>query len=189
MPEGDKNLPENSKENLDRKLDHAVKETFPTSDPVSVTITKGGAIDYDKDGKPVSDHPAHGSSGSDSGLADQAKEALEAIAAKAPEVAGQVKDTLRDAATTASNMARGAYEQGQRSAREASEHYPEAERLYRQGRRAVRAYAPENPVVIALLGAVLGYGVAWMIHHEQWRDRRGVPEYARTRRRFIPHED
>jgi hypothetical protein len=32
------------------KLDHAIKETFPTSDPVSVTITKGGAIDYDEHG-------------------------------------------------------------------------------------------------------------------------------------------
>lgn len=37
---GDKKLPENSKENLDEKLDHAVDETFPGSDPVSVKITK-----------------------------------------------------------------------------------------------------------------------------------------------------
>jgi hypothetical protein len=37
----DNKLPENSKENLDAKLDHAIEETFPTSDPVSVTITKG----------------------------------------------------------------------------------------------------------------------------------------------------
>ena len=36
----DCDLPENSTENLDRKLDHALKETFPTSDPVSVSITK-----------------------------------------------------------------------------------------------------------------------------------------------------
>ena len=36
----DKKLPENSKESLDKKLDHALKETFPTSDPVSVKITK-----------------------------------------------------------------------------------------------------------------------------------------------------
>jgi hypothetical protein len=36
----DCDLPENSIENLDRKLDHALKETFPTSDPVSVSITK-----------------------------------------------------------------------------------------------------------------------------------------------------
>lgn len=36
----DKNLPENSKESLDQKLDEAVEETFPASDPVSVKITK-----------------------------------------------------------------------------------------------------------------------------------------------------
>ncbi len=36
----DKNLPENSKKNLDEALDNAVDETFPGSDPVSVKITK-----------------------------------------------------------------------------------------------------------------------------------------------------
>ena len=36
----DDKLPENSKKNLDKKLDHALEETFPTSDPVSVKITK-----------------------------------------------------------------------------------------------------------------------------------------------------
>ena len=36
----DNKLPENSKENLDEKLDNAVDETFPGSDPVSVKITK-----------------------------------------------------------------------------------------------------------------------------------------------------
>jgi hypothetical protein len=36
----DDRLPENSKKNLDRKLDEAVEETFPASDPVSVKITK-----------------------------------------------------------------------------------------------------------------------------------------------------
>lgn len=36
----DKKLPENSKQNLDEKLDNALEETFPTSDPISVKITK-----------------------------------------------------------------------------------------------------------------------------------------------------
>ena len=36
----DEKLPENSKKTLDKKLDHALEETFPTSDPVSVKITK-----------------------------------------------------------------------------------------------------------------------------------------------------
>jgi hypothetical protein len=37
---GDKKLPENSKEKLDERLDHAAEESFPGSDPVSVKITK-----------------------------------------------------------------------------------------------------------------------------------------------------
>ena len=36
----DEHLEENSKKALDKKLDHALEETFPTSDPVSVKITK-----------------------------------------------------------------------------------------------------------------------------------------------------
>ena len=33
-------LPENCQEKLDERLDHAIYESFPTSDPVSVVITK-----------------------------------------------------------------------------------------------------------------------------------------------------
>lgn len=168
MPNSDQMTPENSKENLDRKLDHAIKETFPTSDPVSVTITKGGAIDYDDAGNPITGDQAQGRSGSGDSLLNQAQEAL------------------GTATSTASEMARGAYEQGQRYAREAAERYPQAERLYQQGSRAAREYAPENPVVVALLGAVVGYGIAWMIHHERWRDRRDeqVPRRTRTRQGY-----
>lgn len=36
----DKKLPENSKENLDKRLDQAAEESFPGSDPVSVKITR-----------------------------------------------------------------------------------------------------------------------------------------------------
>ena len=36
----DCDLPENCQERLDERLDHAIYETFPTSDPVSVVITK-----------------------------------------------------------------------------------------------------------------------------------------------------
>lgn len=37
---GDRKLPENSKEALDRRLDEASEESFPSSDPVSVQITR-----------------------------------------------------------------------------------------------------------------------------------------------------
>jgi hypothetical protein len=43
MPDSANTLSENSKEKLDKKLDRAVEETFPASDPVSMSITKGGA--------------------------------------------------------------------------------------------------------------------------------------------------
>ena len=109
------------------------------------------------------------------------------MAAKAPEVVGQAKDTLSDAATAASDMARGAYEQGQRYVRQAAERYPEAERYYQQGTRAAREYMPESPIWTLLLGAVVGYSVAWMIHHERDHDREDVPDYARTRRGFSPY--
>ena len=37
---GDKHRPENKQENLNERLDEALEETFPSSDPVSVKITK-----------------------------------------------------------------------------------------------------------------------------------------------------
>ena len=37
---GDKANPENKLEKLDERLDDALEETFPSSDPVSVKITK-----------------------------------------------------------------------------------------------------------------------------------------------------
>jgi hypothetical protein len=37
---GDKHRPENKQENLSERLDEALEETFPSSDPVSVKITK-----------------------------------------------------------------------------------------------------------------------------------------------------
>lgn len=37
---GDKHQPENKQENLNERLDEALEETFPSSDPVSVKITK-----------------------------------------------------------------------------------------------------------------------------------------------------
>ena len=49
VPGTDKALPENSQPNLNKKLDGAVEETFPSSDPVSVSITKGGAIEWRQD--------------------------------------------------------------------------------------------------------------------------------------------
>ncbi|MEH3147979.1 MAG: hypothetical protein PGN34_22175 [Methylobacterium frigidaeris] len=37
---GDKSLKDNSQKKLDERLDESLEETFPSSDPVSVKITK-----------------------------------------------------------------------------------------------------------------------------------------------------
>jgi len=36
----DRKNPENAKEKIDERLDDALEETFPSSDPVSVKVTK-----------------------------------------------------------------------------------------------------------------------------------------------------
>jgi ElaB/YqjD/DUF883 family membrane-anchored ribosome-binding protein len=178
MPESDKSLPENSKQSLDQKLDHAIYETFPTSDPVSVQVTKGGAIDYDDAGNPISSPSEQNPSSSASeGLVEQAKEALGHVAEGATEMASNTYEQGR-------RYARDAYEQGRRYVRGTAERYPQAERYYEQSRQMVREYTPENPMVTLLLGAAIGYGMAWMIHHRGWREDQHVPDYARTRRRY-----
>ncbi|WP_407520121.1 hypothetical protein [Methylobacterium oryzisoli] len=37
---GDKHLPDNRQDKLNERLDQGLEETFPTSDPVSVKVTK-----------------------------------------------------------------------------------------------------------------------------------------------------
>jgi ElaB/YqjD/DUF883 family membrane-anchored ribosome-binding protein len=128
----DCDLPENSKENLDAKLDHAIEETFPTSDPVSVNITKGGAIDYDQQ--------------------------------DAESVLDQVRHALSDVTERASGAARDAYNQGQDYVRQTRERYPEAERFYQDGSRAISQQATENPWLWLIVAGAAGYGLGWMIH-------------------------
>ena len=80
MPGTDKALPENSQQNLNKKLDGAVEETFPSSDPVSVSITKGGAVEYDHDDDEAEDpsilRSNPGQQGTSESLLNQAKEKL-----------------------------------------------------------------------------------------------------------------
>lgn len=163
MPGTDKALPENSQRNLDRKLDHAIQETFPTSDPVSVTVTKGGAIDYGEEG-----------GSNDAVASDESSNADESIMDRAQE-------TVHNVSQAASEAARDAYRQSKRYANAARERYPDAERYYREGTEAVRQQAGEYPLVTLLVGIGIGYAVAWMIHSGGSDDHR-LPDYARTRR-------
>ena len=172
MPDTDRTISENSQENLDRKLDHAIKETFPTSDPVSVTITKGGAIDYDEHGVATSGPdgaPLEGRSATAGDLLDEAKEALSGVSGSASEAVREV------------------YDRGRQYSREAANQYPEAERYYREGTQAVRQQAAQNPLLTMLVGACFGYTIACLIHSRSAKDRR-VPASARTRQRYVPDE-
>src|SRR5688572_3745417 len=108
MPTKDNALPENSKENLEHKLDHAIKETFPSSDPVSVSVTKGGAIDYDSQ-----DAAASATRGS---LGQEGQSTAENLL-------GQAREAVASVAGTASAAAREAYDQGRTYARAAGERY------------------------------------------------------------------
>jgi hypothetical protein len=164
-------LPENTRENLERKLDHAIEETFPTSDPVSVTITKGGAIDYDEHGRAVPGQGgSQGSSQPDTGEA----------------ILSQAKEALSGAASTASKVAGEAVEQGRRYARQAAERFPQAARYSREAMERARSYAAEAPLLTAIAGFALGYALAWAIHSRSHREE-PVPDYARRSLSFRPH--
>ena len=168
MSESDNALSENSKQNLDKKLDLAVEETFPASDPVSMSITKGGAIDY-----------------GDEGVSASATRGKPEQKSTAEHILTEAKEKLSEAGSTVSGAAHEAYAQGSRYVREVMDEYPEAERYYRQGTAAVRQEVAEHPWVTLLLGIGLGYLFAWAIHRSGGSE--GVPNYARTRRVYASH--
>jgi len=164
VPTGDRSLPENTRENLDKKLDHAVEETFPTSDPVSVSITKGGAANYGEQG----------------GATTTVIPAASAQQGAAEHLLDEAREKLSAARGTVAEAAQDAYDQGSRYLRETMNRHPEAERYYRQGSQALRQEVTEHPLVTLLLGIGLGYALAWAIHRSPTSE--GVPDYARTRR-------
>jgi ElaB/YqjD/DUF883 family membrane-anchored ribosome-binding protein len=167
----DSKLPENSQENLDSRLDHAIEETFPTSDPVSVTITKG----------PAPDQEARSSSG-DNQQGQPEHDTTE-------QVLDQVREALSDVADQASGAARDAYEQGRRYVRQAGERYPQSERYARQGQQAVTDRMAENPLLSLVVAGTIGYVLGWMIHGQRQGRDEHVPDYGRTNRGYAPHRD
>ena len=170
----DNKLAENSQENLDARLDHAVEETFPTSDPISVHITKGPEPDRQGQEAPSS-------------LADDHLDQAEQDPTE--HLLDQVRDALQDVADSASGAARDAYDQGSRYVRQAREQFPEAEQYIHDGQQAVTHRVTENPLAALFMAAVAGYALAWMIHGQR-RDRETrVPDHGRTSRGYAPHRD
>ncbi|WP_201841712.1 hypothetical protein [Microvirga zambiensis] len=168
----DNKLPENSQENLDARLDHAIEETFPTSDPVSVTITKG----------PAPEHPDKHAGVSTPGSPEAQQEQD-----SAEKVLNQVREALHEVSEQASGAARAVYTRGERYVRHAGEQYPEAEHYIRAGQQAVTHRVTENPLLVLFMAGVAGYALAWLIHGPK-RDRQpDVPDHARTHRGYAPH--
>ncbi len=168
----DSKLPENSQENLDSRLDHAIEETFPTSDPVSVTITKG----------PEPEHPdqqAHSSSADDQ-QGEPEQESTE-------QILDQVREALNDVAGSASEAARSVYSQGEHYVRQAGERYPQAHRYVREGQTLVTRYTTGNPLLSLFVAGAIGYAMAWMIHSDRRNREPDVPDYGRTDRGYAPY--
>jgi hypothetical protein len=170
----DSELPENSQENLDARLDHAVEETFPTSDPISVHITKGPQPDRSDQEAP--------SSSADDHLGEPEQDT-------ADDLLDQVRNALQDVAGSASGAARDAYNQGSRYVRQVREQYPEAEQYIRDGQQAVTHRVTENPLIALFMAGVAGYALAWMIHGQRQDRETRVPDHGRTNRGYAPHRD
>jgi ElaB/YqjD/DUF883 family membrane-anchored ribosome-binding protein len=173
----DSKLPENSQENLDTRLDHAIEETFPTSDPISVAITKGPEPDR-------ADQEARFASASS---ADDQQSRREHDSTE--QVLDQVREALHDVADQASGAARDVYSRGEHSARQTREQYPEAERYIREGQQAVTQRVTENPLLSLVVAGAIGYVLAWMIHGQRGGQDEHVPDYGRTNRGYAPHRD
>lgn len=157
----DNELPENSQQHLDTQLDHAIEETFPTSDPVSVSITKGGAIDYDRDGVPTSSRRSR----------------MESPAGNRPD---QTHTTLRDTVDRASEATRDAYNQSKDFVRQVRERYPGADRVYQESAQRAGRQVTKHPWIALLVAGAVGYGVAWLIHGRGGGHNKRIPAYART---------
>jgi hypothetical protein len=167
-------LAENSQENLDARLDYAVEETFPTSDPVSVHITKGPEPDHRDQEVPSSSVDDH--------LGQAEQDPTE-------QLLDQVREALLDVTDSVSGATQDAYDQGSRYVRQAREQYPEAEQYIREGQRAVTHRVTRNPLLALFTAGVAGYALAWMIHGQRRNRETRVPDHGRARRGYAPQRE
>jgi sporulation protein YlmC with PRC-barrel domain len=124
-----------------------------------VQVTKGGAIDYDDAGNPLSQGGA-----------------------EAPGYVPQATEALASAASSASEAARGAFDQGKSYVGQAADRYPDDQHALREGTRAVQRQATENPIMTLLMTGAIGYALAWMIHGGQGASRQRMRSGAGARR-------
>lgn len=167
----DCDLPENSQENLNARLDHAIEETFPTSDPVSVSITKQAA-----------EAPRETAFAT-------AKSQDQAEQEPSEELLDQVRGALQDVAQTTSGTLRETYREGLSYVQRVADRYPETVRSIEEGGQALQKRVTEKPWLYLFAAATGGYLLGWLIHGGSRRQVQHVPDYARTRRSYASYRD
>jgi ElaB/YqjD/DUF883 family membrane-anchored ribosome-binding protein len=124
------------------------------------------------DSFPASDPPAWTTTGSKSVAARCHVEAKgDASGDSAEETYGQAEDMVRRVADQASDFAKGAYRRGEKYLEEGRRRFPEAERYYREGHRAVSQRIDAYPLTAVIIAGAVGYGLAWLIHGPSSSDR------------------
>jgi sporulation protein YlmC with PRC-barrel domain len=98
-------------------------------------------------------------------------------------LADQMATAVSDVASSASNIARGAYDQGQRYVREAGERYPQAQRYYQRATETIGQQISGAPVTSLLAVGAVGLGMAWLIGGLN-RSQERAPSRTRSRRDF-----
>ena len=76
----------------------------------------------------------------------------------------QAGEAVSRVADQASELAQRAYEQGGEYLEEGRRRFPQAERYYREGSRAVSRQVEESPLAAILVAVAIGYGLALLIH-------------------------
>jgi hypothetical protein len=121
---------ENTKEKLDARLDHGIKESFPGSDPVSVKVSKYAPGD---DGRP-DDQDTAADQDRANGVYGRAREAAAALSEKAGEAMADLSQSGRD-------------------------FVPRVAREFGRGRGLVTQKVSDYPVPALILAGVIGLGV------------------------------
>jgi sporulation protein YlmC with PRC-barrel domain len=92
----------------------------------------------------------------------------------------QAKNAAADVANRASDVARGAYDQGQRYVRQAGDQYPQAQRYYQRATQGLGHQITEAPLVSLLAVGAVGLGLAWIIGGQS-RSQEHLRSRARSR--------
>jgi sporulation protein YlmC with PRC-barrel domain len=95
----------------------------------------------------------------------------------------QARNTAADVASRASDVARGAYDQGQQYVRQAGDRYPQARRYYQRATQTIGHQITEAPLVSLLAVGAVGLGLATN-DPGQTRSQERAPSRGRTRRDY-----